>query len=783
MISLHVEKLYRYPRLAEHMSVTVPFKRGALTDISKVRVYDGEKPLPVQCKVTARYFDQSVKYLFVRFVGDLPGNEEKVFQLDPYGEKDMEYHSKMPICGEERLAEASMMEAEADGYRVSNGLLCFQVKNNTEELFEVLEDGCRVYEKECFAGPFLECREGEVILPCAKMQFGTWSVVEQGPLCVILKNQGVHTLSKNDNTKREISFETKLTLWAGKPWIEVSYRLINTSDEELDIATLGFYYRASVNSESIAKQENFVSLKNFAKSEIAENSEKIKKNIRTCTGYANYRTNFTVSEKGEAVEETVTAERVLMQQNEHYAEVFYGTFFADRTDKKSGICATIYQAQQNFPKAVKADREGLAVMLVPRGEDRVVMQSGMSREQRFLLHFHGSAETLDELNNRSLIYQMPDRPIVEPQVFKESGVMPDIFPEKQNPDTEILLISKADGHNRVFGMLNWGDTYDANYSSQGRGGGRPVWLNNEYDFPHACTMMYARTGMRRYLDYLLVSASHWMDVDICHYSQDPLRLGGQIEHTRGHVVGGKIVVSHEWVEGLLDYYHFTGDERGLESAIGIGENVLRLLEIPVYAQPGEVSARETGWALRTLTALYEETGEERWLTKCEWIVRHFHEWEEKYGYWLSPYTDNTLIRVGFMIAVAVGSLMRYYRVRPNEELREMMLREIDDLVENCRMDNGLFYYKELPSLTRLGNNTLILEALAIGYELTGEKKYLEAGLTTYRYACREISFKFSGQRTKVEDAVIFPGDSGKNFAQSFLPLASFDRALEKAEMR
>lgn len=41
--------------------------------------------------------------------------------------------------------------------------------------------------------------------------------------------------------------------------------------------------------------------------------------------------------------------------------------------------------------------------------------------------------------------------------------------------------------------------------------------------------------------------------------------------------------------------------------MGIGENVLRLLDTPMYAKPGEANARETGWALRTLTALYIET--------------------------------------------------------------------------------------------------------------------------------------------------------------------------------
>ena len=78
-----------------------------------------------------------------------------------------------------------------------------------------------------------------------------------------------------------------------------------------------------------------------------------------------------------------------------------------------------------------------------------------------------------------------------------------------------------------------------------------------------------------------------------------------------------MVCSHEWVEGVIDYYHFTGDERGLETAISIGDNILRLLDTPMYAKPGEANARETGWALRALVALYVETGDDKWLAK--WI--------------------------------------------------------------------------------------------------------------------------------------------------------------------
>ncbi len=757
MITLHLEKLYRYPRIGEHMSVAVPFRQGQLTDESSVRVLDGKKSLPVQCKTTARYADGSVKYLFVRFQGDLPGNEARDFALctenTENADEDVNADENTNIIKVDNGDAPKLQVQTLDkGFRVENGDLSFTVQNDSRWLLENYFDGRNLYQKTQFEGPYLTLRNEEKILPVCGMRFETWSVAEQGPLCVILKARGTHKAEKG----REIGFEVWLTAWAGKPWIEISYRLINTSPQELAIGTLGFYYNAQ-NDTGVTEPEY-------------------------CTGYSTYKTKFTFGRGEETVTETVTANRLLFENNEQFGEVMYGAFFADRRDSRGGICATVYQAQQNYPKAVRAGREGMAVMLVPEGEDRIVMQPGMSRTQRFLLHFHGPEESVEELNNRSLIYQMPDRPVLSPQVFKEAGVMPDIFPEIKNRDTEIMLCRRADSHNRGFGMLNWGDSIDKNYTNQGRGGGKAVWTNNEYDYVHACALMYARTGVRRFLDYCLVSASHWMDVDVCHYSDDPLRLGAQIEHTKGHVIEGKVVPSHQWVEGLLDYYHFTGDERGLECAIGIGENVLRLLETPTFAKAGEMSARETGWALRTLTALYVETGEEKWLEKGQWIVGHFRQWEEEYGHWFSPYTDNTLIRVPFMISVAVGSLMRYYRVRPGEELRAMILRAIDDMVENCVLDTGLFYYKELPGLQKNIDNPLPLEAMAIGYELTGDKKYLEAGLMTFRRILRE-NVSGGGQRQHMDDAVIIPGEGTKLFGQGFLPLATFDRALEAADMR
>lgn len=803
MINLYLEKLYRYPRIMEPMWIAVPVKKGQLSGASDVSVYDGTEKLPVQTKVTARYDDGSVRFLFTRFMGNLPGNSAKDFSLylDEKDRREYVEDSAVQECASD--AGQLVVTQNADGFAVDTGTLCFRVKNFSENLFDTLMCGRQLYEREQFLGPYLCDGMGTKY----NVTIDRWRVVEEGNVCTILAATGSNdTEFGGCEESNHYRFEIRVTAYAGKPWLEISYRLFNTSESPLKIKSLVF----SVMSGNGMEQDITLADMNDASyidstgcgdiSEAIENENALvyrtrgtkellhieelapAQGVRTCAGASNYKTDFVIGRDGTQVNKAAYDKALLMEGNEHMAEVLYGTFFADRTDADGGVCATIFQAQQNYPKAVKADKDGVYVMLVPEGFNDVVMQSGMAREQRFMLHFHEADEHIAELDNRSLIYQMPDRPIIAPYVYKNSGAVPDVFADKVNADIDMLLISKADARARSFGMLNWGDTIDWNYTKQGRGGGAAVWVNNEYDFPHACALMYMRMGIRRYLDFCMVHASHWMDVDVCHYSADPLKIGGLTEHTKGHVINGVMVPSHEWVEGFLDYYHLTGDERGLETAIGIGENIMKLLDTPAYAVAGESNARETGWALRALTALYIETGDEKYKAKCDRIVGYFEKWYDDYGCFAAPYTDNTLIHVGFMISVAVGSLMRYYRINKTDELKELIMLAVDDILDNCMLDCGLFYYKELPSLARLGNNTLLLEAMAAGYELTGDKRYLEAGLATMRRALMEPHKYVGGDKQIIGDALVVAGDSTKSFAQSFYPIAYYYKCLVEAGM-
>ncbi|NLZ81500.1 MAG: hypothetical protein GX913_06855, partial [Clostridiales bacterium] len=635
MINLEFEKTYKDDRRLEPCKVAIPIKKGLLMDTEGIVIEKEGKVFPSQSIVTSRWQDGSIRWVFIRFLADLPGNEKVKY-----------------ICRFDKTNQVSgvnLASYNGDGKIVVNtGELSFMLVKGEDVLFEHFSYKNKDYTLKEFGVPNLKDGIGRNY----KSIINQWEILENGPVSTVIQGKG--SMISNEI---QLDIETIITAYAGKPFIELSYRIVNTTKDPIHLASY---------------QVKFPS-----------GGEKGK--VRNCVASSNYRTVYDYGYDGESVEKVIDSNYLLYEANEHIAEVFYGTLFADHTDEEAGLTATLFQAQQNYPKAFYADKEGICVKLVPDGVDKVVMQSGMARKQNMLLFFHEPDLDMNQINNRSLMYQMPDRPSLDPAVYEEAKVFHDVFVTEQIKEVERSFIYKADSHSRCYGMMNWGDSPDPGYTLQGRGNGAPVWTNNEYDFPHACALLYARTGIRRFLDYVLVAGEHWMDVDVCHYSEDPLLFAGQWEHSRNHIEGGKIVCSHEWVEGLIDYYHFTGDERAFNTAIGIGENILRLLDTPVFHQKGEINARETGWALRSLVALYKETYDGKWLKKCDWIIGHFEDWEKEYGHWLSPYTDNTLIRVPFMISIAVGSLMRYYRIDPQERLKDMIIRAVEDMIKHCYM--------------------------------------------------------------------------------------------------
>ncbi len=732
-LRLHFPRLSRFDRTAEPIRFAAPFPQGALRPEEAVAVAIGDRSVPTQACLTATWPDGSVKWLLVDALVDLPGNASAEYALQ---------------TGASAPPPATPAHAEvSDGAAtLHSGPLTVRLAGPGQPglISEISLDGRIVASGEELLGPEATIG-GERFVAC--VDEAGWEIVEPGPVRVVLEARGSH---RGEDGAR-LDFVARVTAWAGKPWIEVHHRLINRDLEPLThLEALAWSLHADAGAP-----------------------EAVQSAITT----SNYRSQTQSAAPGETIRRAIDADHLLFTANEQVPEVLYGTFTAHwRHPERGGLSASIFQGYQNYPTALTVGPEGLSVELVAAGSDGLELTRGMAKGYRFLLHLHDGSVPAEELIVRALQYQMPDRPLLPPEAYRDAGVLPDLFIDRPVSRVERKLLDLADHRTKGFGALHWGDGPERGYTDQGRGRGELVWCNHEYDLPRAAMLMFARTSERRMLDYLLVSAEHWMEVDVCHHSDDPLRHCGMIYHSAGHARGG-VTVSHEWVEGILDYYHQTGDGFALETALGIGENVLRHLDEMMQRGVGAFSARETGWAIRTLVALHEETHEGRWLAPAEQIVGHFEEWMGAHGTWLAPYTDHTLVRVPFMIAVAVNGLMCYHAARPEARVERMVVSAMDDLIEHCLMPDGRFYYQELPSLERRGAGTLVLEALAHAWGLTGDLKYLRAGMTSFELSLQEEMAGWSGAKYVDGDSVIDPrGPGPKAFAAYFTPITRFYRA-------
>lgn len=732
LMKFAVEKLACYERKQEIVTMGVPFPQGEVFNPNHVAVYTKGKAVPTQSRVTATWPDRSIKWAITHFLADLPANEERDFEL---------LTGKVPSPSFPVIVDRT----DEGGLLICTGQLHVTLlpPDHIGLFHQIVHKDWKLdYPSLSEIGIVVEDRQYRV-----KIASPGWKVIENGPIRAVVEAKGKHC---SDEGIEILDFIIRIHVFTGKPWLMMDYQVINTSDNDIDIDEMSWQVKPSTTNGQ----------------------------VRTALATSNYKSKIQCSKSGNSISHTIDADQLLFEANEQIPETLYGTFWADWDCSQGGVAVTLYQAHQNFPKKLSVNKSGFNAQLIPRG-NKLTLASGVAKTHRMFVHFHESDYPLTDLNIRSLQFQLPDKARLPAESYHSIGLGAEAKIDRCIPAVERYLLDLADFRSRGYGILHWGDGPDNGYTSQGRGKGEPVWTNNEYDLPHAAMMMYIHTGERRMLDYLLIAARHWMDVDFCHYSSNPFRHEAHIMHSANHVTGG-VSISHEWVEGLLHYYHMTGEQEALEKAIAIGENVLRHLSRPIFAKIGVSQARETGWALRTLAALYLENNDQKWLKPAKRIVEQFSYWQETYGAWLAPYTNHTLIRVPFMIAVAINSLVRYYWIRPTTEVKQMIICAAEDLITHCRQRDGRFFYKDLPSLRRSMNVPIILEALAFAYDLSRDCRFLEAGLTMFEEIVSSRSRSAKRKSIHGDTVILDYGVGPKSFAMNAPAILIFYRALNQA---
>jgi len=297
MNSIYFEKLSRFDRAAEPVTVSIPFAQGSLPNAARLSIRDGEAVLPSQKRALARWPDGSVKWLLTHIQPDLPGNRDKTlsFTVDPAA-------SAPPA------ATRVVVSEDAAGVRVETGSLSFLLpRDGFWPVRDVILDGMPLWSAPFTC--FHMTTEGATVATTGPVAL---EVEEAGPLRAVVLVSGRH---RRIDGSGYMEFRGRITAYAGKPYIEVEHQFLHTEEAaeiNLRSLSLGFIGEDAQGTPQLALGEGY------------------------------YRTR--IQEGNKQLSMDLDAETLLYQSNEHFIDSFYGDFWTDWRDSRGGVALSIHQA-------------------------------------------------------------------------------------------------------------------------------------------------------------------------------------------------------------------------------------------------------------------------------------------------------------------------------------------------------------------------------------------------------------------------------------------------------
>jgi hypothetical protein len=378
---------------------------------------------------------------------------------------------------------------------------------------------------------------------------------------------------------------------------------------------------------------------------------------------------------------------------------------------------------QNFPKAVEAEEGRLVLRLLPRQyADVHELQGGEQKTHRFCVAFGRDAVTEVPL----AWCRAPALAHAGPSWYCSTGALPYLVPKAEDPNTAYLQLVDAaiegdDTFERKrevideYGWRHFGDVYGDHEAVFHKGPAPLVsHYNNQYDNLAGFVYQFVRSGDARWWKQAVQLADHVIDIDVYHTERDKSAYNhGLFWHTYHYVDadtathrsypramkvnGGGPSGGNLYTTGLMLHHFLTGDPLSRRTAVELAQYVIdmddgrktvfRWLDqgptghatasgTSLYHGPGRAPAN----SINALLDGHLLTGERRFLDKAEQLIRRcIHpkddvpardllDAESKWFYTmflqaLGRYLDYKAERgeLGYMYAYARESLLHYAR--------------------------------------------------------------------------------------------------------------------------
>ncbi|MGD9497084.1 MAG: hypothetical protein AB7Y46_12375, partial [Armatimonadota bacterium] len=523
------------------LTTGVPFARGVLGSVDELRLLgpDGAE-LPLQAKPLVRWPDGSIKAALLDTA--LPAATADGATLT------LEYGREVRRA---EVADPVTVSREGDVLRVSAGGLRADFDLQASGLFTALErDGVALTDPARPARITIVDEAGNAYDTLGAPE--EIAIEEAGPLRAVVRLDGHHS----GDAGQLFAYQVRLTFFARYPAVQVSYRWVNDrgGTEFTQFNAIRFELPLAVADAPVTIGAD------------------------------------------EPITGTLAAGATLAQL---YDDRYVAG--AEREGRAPGwvssgevtlACADFWQL---YPKAIGAGDGALYVDLAPDFPDGqyddcterdlyklyYYLQGGVYKVRQGVSKLHVLWVDLGGSDGDTLAALAGEPPVLAPppQWYADSGVLGEFIPKTagRTPrydevcDRVLRSYSGTIENGHMFGMLNYGDWWGERGAN---------WANGEYDNHHAAAQLFARADDFAWFQQMRNMARHQIDVDLCHWHENPGFIGGAWTHAIGHT-GSYLSTQmegqygspragqsscHTWTEGTCEYYLLTGDPTAIEAA-------------------------------------------------------------------------------------------------------------------------------------------------------------------------------------------------------------------------
>ena len=728
--------LQRFP-----LTTGIPFAKGALGPDTPVAICDETgQALPLQTSVMETHDDGSVRWMLLDFQADLPSLEVSKHTLK-LGQKSPEPPASQRIEAKE----------DGDSLIVDNGLLKIELqRSKCTPLRQVWYNGQAISGDESSGGIKFAITDAQGNKYTAANETDVqFEIEEPGPMRMLVRWEGTH---RDKQGKGLFDFLVRLTVYAGQPFVRIDHVFTNRLDPEFtDIESI--QARLPINAGDKAVYQ-------ISDNNISEGRDYFdaKEPLRLMQDELRH---FQICDSSSKVLRDVAPLRAGWR---------YAKGWVDVSGAERGVMVAAKNFWQNFPKAIAADNDSITYELLPKMDKPYDIPRGLAKTHTFFVQFHeGQRESQSRMvmANQLQRWPMPAAPaeyyLQSGQIWDNFAFRPKKYPRIENALRNMFFTDNAhfayqsSGQSKAFGWKHYGDWWghqgvDAPTTATEADDPQTYYMNNEYDTSHVYTMLFLHQHETVMWWEAEAHALHAMDIDTIHHTvymdhiPDMRHMqGAQWAHCKQHIHTSKsgykkpmmALGSHTFAEGIVDYYHLTGDRRARDIALATGLALGLQFQLHRWGL-----SRNTGWGLLAAGAAYQVKPHKEIAKGAAYLLEACCK---DAGISLEDAGnafEGIFLRDRF-VNLAMRGLIRWHQATGDPKFEKGIRRIMEGYVAHGFFEDGLPLQDTEPEGRYAGVSAqgfANLESLAYAYRLTGDKRYVEAGIGNL---CRAVEWMHS----------------------------------------